>query len=244
MKKFLILVFGVVSYFIFLISFLYFIGFLGDFFVPKTINSGKTSTNAFLINTTLLIVFALQHSVMARPNFKKWWVTIFSVALERSLYVLFSSLALLLIYWKWQPINEVIWSVDSEIVAIIIKIIFWLGWAIVLISTFLINHFHLMGLKQVFENFKSKTLTDPKFRMNFFYRLVRHPLMSGFLITFWATPIMTQGHLLFAVIMTIYMFVAVKFLEEKELLKELGEEYKIYQKTTPMIIPFTKFKKK
>jgi protein-S-isoprenylcysteine O-methyltransferase Ste14 len=244
MKKFIILLFGFVTYFVFLVTFLYFIGFVGNLFVPKTINSGETGPNAIIINVVLLSVFAMQHSIMARPSFKKWWNTIFGIALERSIYVLFSSLALLLIFWKWQPINEVIWEVDSEIFAIIIKAIFWAGWGIVLISTFLISHFHLLGLQQVFENFKNKNLTDPKFKMNFFYRLVRHPLMLGFLIAFWATPIMTQGHLLFAIITTIYMFVAVKFLEEKELLKELGEEYKTYQKKTPMIIPFTKFKKK
>lgn len=244
MKKFLILLFGIVSYVIFFATFLYSIGFVADWLVPKTINSGETSSNAFFINLALLSVFALQHSIMARPEFKKWWTTIFNPAMERSIYVLFSSAALLLIYWKWQPMLTVIWDVEGEIYITIIQVIFWAGWGIVLISTFLISHFHLFGLLQVFENFKNKSLSDPEFKMNLFYRFVRHPLMLGFIIAFWAAPVMTQGHLLFAAVTTVYMFVAVKFLEEKDLLKMHGEDYKKYQKTTAMIIPFMNFKKK
>ena len=244
MKKFLILLFGIVSYVLFFATFLYSIGFVADWLVPKTINSGETSSNALVINLALLSVFALQHSIMARPGFKKWWTTIFSPAMERSIYVLFSSAALILIYWKWQPMLTVIWEVEGEIYVTIIQVIFWAGWGIVLISTFLISHFHLFGLLQVFENFKNKSLSDPKFKMNLFYRFVRHPLMLGFIIAFWAAPVMTQGHLLFAVVTTVYMFVAVKFLEEKDLLKIHGEDYKNYQKTTSMIIPFMNFKKK
>lgn len=244
MKKLLILLFGIISYIIFFATFLYSIGFVGDFIVPKTINSGEAGSYAIIINLVLLTIFALQHSIMARPGFKKWWNTIFGTAMERSIYVLFSSLALILIYWKWQPMTDLIWNIEGENYVSIIKIIFWVGWGIVLISTFLISHFHLMGLQQVFENFKNKTLTDPKFKMIFFHKLVRHPLMLGFVIAFWATPTMTQGHLIFALVTTIYMFVAVKFLEEKDLLKIHGQDYKDYQKSTPMIIPFTKFKKK
>lgn len=243
MKKLLILVFGIVSYFIFFATFLYSIAFVGNLFVTKTIDTGETSSYAIVINLVLLTVFALQHSIMARPGFKKWWNTIFGASMERSIYVLFSSLALILIYWKWQPMTAIVWNVESELYATIITCIFWLGWAIVLLSTFLISHFHLFGLLQVFQNFKSKTLTNPKFKMNFFYSLVRHPLMLGFVIAFWATPVMTQGHLLFAAVTTIYIFVAVKFLEEKDLVKIHGEDYRAYQKSTPMIIPFTKFKK-
>ena len=244
MKKLLILLFGGISYVIFFATFLYSIGFVGDLIVPKTINTGESGSNAPIINLLLLSVFALQHSIMARPGFKKWLTTIFSPAMERSIYVLFSSLALILIYWKWQPMNDVVWNVEGETYVTIIKAIFWIGWGVVLISTFLISHFHLFGLQQVFENFKNKTLSDPEFKMNFFYKLVRHPLMLGFVIAFWAAPLMTQGHLLFAVVTTIYMFVAVKYLEEKDLLKIHGDDYKEYQKTTPMIIPFTKFNKK
>jgi len=244
MKKLLILVFGVLSYFIFFATFLYSIGFVGELLVPKTINSGETSSNALIINLVLLSVFAIQHSVMARPAFKKWWNTIFGAAMERSIYVLLSSLALVLIYWQWQPITDVVWNIEGGTYVTIIEVIFWAGWGIVLLSTFLISHFHLFGLQQVYENFKNTSLTDPKFKMNLFYRLVRHPLMFGFMIAFWAEPAMTQGHLLFAAVTTIYMFVAVKFLEEKDLLKMHGDAYKAYQKSTAMIIPFTKFGKK
>ncbi|WKD85370.1 hypothetical protein KCTC32516_00710 [Polaribacter huanghezhanensis] len=244
MKKLLILVFGILSYFIFFVTFLYAIGFVGELYVPKTINSGDSGSNAIIINLVLLSVFALQHSIMARPGFKKWWNTVFGAAMERSIYVLFSSLALILIYWKWQPMTAIVWNVEGETYAIIIQVIFWIGWGIVLTSTFLISHFHLFGLQQVFENFKNKTLNDPEFKMNLFYRLVRHPIMLGFMIAFWAKAEMTQGQLLFAAVTTIYMFVAVKFLEEKDLLKMHGEDYKKYQKSTSMIIPFFKFNKK
>ena len=243
MKKFLILLFGVISYFAFFASFLYAIGFVGNLIVPKSIDSGETGSYALLVNIALLSIFALQHSIMARPGFKKWWTTIFSPAVERSIFVLLSSLALFLIYWKWQPMTEVVWNIEGEKYVMIIQIIFWAGWGIVLISTFLISHFHLFGLTQVFENFKSQSLSSPKFRKNVFYKIVRHPIMLGFIIAFWATPVMTYGHLLFAVVTTAYIFIAVKYLEEKDLVEMHGENYKAYQRETPMIIPFTKFKK-
>lgn len=243
MKKFLMLLFGIISYVAFFASFLYAIGFVGNLLVPKSIDSGSSGSNALLINIALLSVFALQHSIMARPGFKKWWTTIFSPAIERSIYVLLSSLALFLIYWKWQPMTDRVWNIEGENYVLIINIIFWLGWGIVLISTFLISHFHLFGLQQVFQNFKNESLSDPEFKMNLFYKLVRHPIMLGFIIAFWADPVMTQGHFLFAAVTTIYMLVAIKFLEERDLLKIHGDEYREYQKRTSMIIPFTKFKK-
>lgn len=243
MKKIIILLFGVVSYVIFLAAFLYSIGFVGNFAVPKSIDSGAAGSMAILINVLLLSVFALQHSVMARPGFKKWWVTIFSPAAERSIYVLLSSAALFLIFWKWQPMTGILWNIEGSTYVSIIEVIFWVGWVVVLISTFLINHFHLFGLLQVFENFKSQSLSSPKFKKNLFYKLVRHPIMLGFIIAFWATPVMTHGHFLFAVVTTAYMFVAVKFLEEKDLIKLHGDDYKAYQKETSMIIPFMNFKK-
>ncbi len=243
MKKFLILLFGVISYFIFLVAFLYSIGFVGNFIVPKNIDSGEAGSYAWLINIILLSIFAIQHTIMARPGFKKWLATILSPAMERSLFVLLASGALLLIFWKWQPMTDVVWSVENETFIMIIQIIFWAGWAIVFLSTFLISHFHLFGLLQVFENFKNQSLSDPKFRKIFFYKLVRHPLMSGFIIAFWATDEMTQGHLLFAVVTTVYILIAVKYLEEKDLVRMHGEAYTDYQKSTPMLVPFTKFKK-
>ncbi len=244
MKKFLILLFGLISYVLFLVAFLYAIGFVGNMIVPKSIDSGgATGSLAIIINILLLSVFAIQHTVMARPAFKKWLATFLSPAMERSIFVLLASAALILVFWKWQPMTDKVWNIEGAAYITIIQIIFWSGWAIVLISTFLINHFHLFGLSQVFENFKNQSLTDPKFKKKLFYKFVRHPLMSGFIIAFWATDVMTQGHLLFAVVTTVYILVAVKFFEEKDLIKIHGEKYTDYQKDTPMLIPFTKFKK-
>ncbi|MDP2069599.1 MAG: methyltransferase [Lutibacter sp.] len=244
MKKFLMLLFGLVSYLIFFVTFLYSIGFVGNLIVPKSIDSGESGPSAILINIVLLSVFAIQHSVMARPVFKKWWTTIFSPVIERSIYVLLSSGALILLFWKWQPMTENVWNIEGAVYISIIQMIFWAGWAIVLISTFLISHFHLFGLLQVFENFKNQRLSSPKFKNNLFYKVVRHPIMLGFIIAFWATPVMTYGHFLFATVTTIYIFIAVKYLEERDLLKAHGEQYASYQKSTSMIIPLMKFKNK
>ena len=243
MKKFLMLLFGLSSYLIFFVTFLYSIGFVGNLIVPKSIDFGESGPSAILINIVLLSVFALQHSIMARPVFKKWWTTIFNPVIERSIYVLLSSGALILLFWKWQPMTEKIWDIEGVVYVSIIQLVFWAGWAIVLISTFLINHFHLFGLLQVFENFKNESLSSPKFKNNLFYKLVRHPIMLGFIIAFWATPVMTYGHFLFAAVTTLYIFIAVKYLEEKDLIKIHGEEYIAYQKKTAMIIPFLKFEK-
>lgn len=242
MKKFLMLLFGLISYVIFFVTFLYSIGFVGNLIVPKSIDSGETGPSALLINIVLLSVFALQHSIMARPKFKKWWITIFNPAIERSIYVLLSSGALILLFWKWEPMTEIVWNIEGLMYVSIIQGIFLAGWVIVLISTFLISHFHLFGLLQVYENFKNQSLSSPKFKNNLFYKLVRHPIMLGFIIAFWATPVMTYGHFLFATVTTIYIFIAVKYLEERDLLKAHGEQYASYQKSTPMIIPFLKFK--
>jgi methanethiol S-methyltransferase len=243
MKKTLILLFGIICYVIFFLTFLYSIGFVGNVFVPKTIDSGvgESITLAIIYNVVLLSIFAIQHSVMARPAFKKWLTSFFSPAIERSIYVLLSSGALLLIFWKWQPMTNEVWNIENTMFVAIIEIIFWVGWIIVLISTFLINHFHLFGLLQVYDNFKNQTLRNPVFKKNLFYKTVRHPIMLGFIIAFWATPIMTYGHLLFAVVTTCYIFIAVKFLEEKDLVEMHGDVYREYQKNTPMIFPFTKF---
>lgn len=242
MKKSIIFLYGVLAYLIFLISFLYAIGFLGNFIVPKSIDSGIESplVQSIFINLILLSVFALQHSIMARPAFKKWWTSITDSASERSTYVLLSSLALLLIYWQWQPIKTVVWDVENETLAFILKALFFIGWLIVLLSTFMINHFELFGLKQIFDNFKNKQPQSPLFQVNFFYKIVRHPIMLGFLIAFWATPTMTVGHLLFTVVTTLYILIAVKYLEEKDLRKTLGKKYEEYQEKVPMLVPFTK----
>ncbi|HIA36088.1 MAG TPA: isoprenylcysteine carboxylmethyltransferase family protein [Flavobacteriales bacterium] len=245
MGKFITFIYGVLAYLIFLIAFLYSIGFVGNLIVPKSIDSGIETAflQAFLVNAILLGVFAIQHSVMARPAFKKWITGIISPAIERSTYVLLSSLALLLIYWQWQPITTVVWKAENEIVAMILTGIFFLGWFIVLLSTFMINHFELFGLKQIFDNLKNKQSQSTTFQVNFFYKIVRHPIMLGFIIAFWATPLMTVGHLIFTVVTTIYIVIAVKYLEEKDLKKTLGEKYEEYQKKVPMFIPFMKPRK-
>lgn len=245
MKKIIIIIYGALAYIIFLVAFLYAIGFVGNIYVPKTIDSGVEPSliTAILTNTILLTVFALQHSIMARPSFKKWITTIISSATERSTYILLSSLALLLMYWQWQPITTIVWEAESELLIIVLTGIFFLGWLIVLLSTFMINHFELFGLAQIFDNLKNKQTPNPKFQTNYLYKIVRHPLMLGFLIAFWATPTMTVGHLFFALITTVYIFIAVKYLEEKDLRKFIGEKYETYQKEVPMIIPFTKVKK-
>lgn len=245
MKKVFILIYGALAYIIFLIAFLYAIGFVGNIYVPKTIDSGAQSTllSSILINFGLLSVFALQHSIMARPAFKKWFNSIFDQAIERSTYILLSSLALLLIYWQWQPITTIVWEAESKIVIYFLYGVFFLGWLIVLLSTFMINHFELFGLAQIFNNFKNRKTPNPDFQTNYFYKIVRHPIMLGFLIAFWATPVMTVGHLLFTLVTTAYIFVAVKYLEEKDLKNFIGEKYKDYQEEVPMIIPFTKIKK-
>jgi protein-S-isoprenylcysteine O-methyltransferase Ste14 len=242
MIKLITFLYGVFAYLLFLIAFLYAIGFVGNFIVPKSIDTGTetTFTQALIINVFLLSLFALQHSIMARPAFKKWWTNIVNPVIERSTYVLLSSSALLLIYWQWRPMQAIVWKIENETATMIINGIYFLGWIIALLSTFIINHFDLFGLKQIIRNIKNK---DPKpecttFKMTHLYKIVRHPIMLGFLIAFWATPVMTLGHLVFALTTTIYIFIAVKFLEEKDLRELFGEEYKNYQKKVPMLIPF------
>ena len=244
MGKFISFIFGITAYLIFLVAFLYAIGFVGGYFVPKNINSGITTIGyqAYLINILLLSLFAIQHTIMARPAFKKWITRLISPAIERSLFVLLSSLTLILLYWKWQPITTDVWLVTNEMARLVIIGIFVVGWLIVFLSTFMINHFELFGLQQIYKNLKNLPTQDLKFQTRYLYKLVRHPIMLGFIIAFWATPHMTVGHLLFTIITTIYILIAVKFLEEKDLRDSIGAKYVEYQKKVPMIIPFTKFK--
>lgn len=245
MKRIIAFIYGLISYVLFLGAFLYAIVFVGDFLVPKTINTGMETPfmQALLINLALLSVFALQHSIMARPGFKRWWTQFVHPAIERSTYVLLSSLALILIYWQWRPMTTIVWEIQNEIAALAIEGIFVLGWLIVLLSTFMINHFDLFGLKQVYEYLKKLPPKPIPFKMYALYGLIRHPLMFGFIIAFWATPVMTVGHLVFSITTTLYILVAVAFLEERDLRKEHGEQYVRYQKEVPMLIPFTKRKK-
>ena len=243
MKKIFSLLYGLVCYLAFFGTILYAIGFVGNLIVPKTIDGEPQVPlfTAILINASLLLLFALQHSIMARPAFKTWWTTIIPHHLERSTFVLLASLCLMLLMWQWQPIGGVVWSIKNEMIKNILLIVYLVGWAIVFISTFLINHFDLFGLRQVWLYFRGKHYAQLPFRVPMFYRFVRHPLYFGFLIAFWSAPVMTIAHLLFAVLTTGYIFTAIQ-LEEKDLMHVYGEKYRHYKKWVPMIIPFSKRK--
>jgi len=241
MKKAIFVLYGVVAYVVFFLTFLYAIGFVGDYVVVKSVDDGVPGVTviSIIINLILLGIFGLQHSVMARPGFKKWWTKFVPEPIERSTYVWLSSLALILLFWQWRPLPAVIWQVDNPIVVGLLTTLFFAGWLIVLGSTFIINHFDLFGLKQVFDYFNDRAKQAPVFAVRLFYKVVRHPLMTGFIIAFWATPYMTAGHLLFAIGTTGYILVALQ-LEERDLVDTFGDQYRQYQKEVPMLVPFTK----
>ncbi|WP_319433662.1 methanethiol S-methyltransferase [Mycobacterium sp. RTGN5] len=231
--------YGVVSYLVFLVSFCYAIGFVGGIVVPRTVDHGIDGAPfgvALLINTALLGLFAIQHSVMARPAFKRWWTRFVPPVIERSTYVLLASLVLLLMYWQWRTMAAVVWQVDQPAVRVLLWALFAAGWATVLAATFMINHFELFGLRQVFAAWLGSPSRATGFRATLLYRVVRHPLMLGFLIAFWATPVMTAGHLLFAIGTTGYILIALK-LEERDLVAELGDSYRVYRNSVPMLVP-------
>lgn len=234
----LAVVYGALAYLVFFVTFLYAIGFVGDLVVPKAIDDGVVvpPLQALLINVVLLGIFAGQHSLMARPFFKRWWTKIVPRSVERSTFVLLASLALVLLYWQWRPIPQPVWVVENEVARALIYALFFIGWGIVFLGTFMINHFDLFGLRQVFFYAKNKSYKELGFRTPFFYRFLRHPIMLGFIIAFWATPNMSVGHLLFAIATTVYILIAIQ-LEEHDLIGYFGEQYKEYRRRTPMLIP-------
>jgi protein-S-isoprenylcysteine O-methyltransferase Ste14 len=244
MKRTLFFLYGVICYLVFFGTFLYAIGFLGNVLVPKSIDSAATVPfgEALLINIALLGVFALQHSVMARQGFKKWWTKFVPKQIERSTYVMFTNLALILMFWQWQPMGGLIWNIQDPTIQKVMYGLFAFGWLLVLITTFLINHFDLFGLRQVWLYLLGKKYTNLGFVTPGPYKMIRHPLYLGWLFAFWATPTMTVAHLVFAIATTAYIFVAIQ-LEEKDLGSLHGRDYAEYKKKVPMILPFGKKKK-
>jgi protein-S-isoprenylcysteine O-methyltransferase Ste14 len=231
--------YGLVAYLVFFVSFLYAIGFISGSVVPKTIDSGEAApaAGAVIVNILLMSVFALQHSVMARRQFKQWWTQCVPKSVERSTYVLFASLALILLFWYWRPIPTVVWQIDNPQIAIAMSGLSMVGWLIVLTSTFLINHFELFGLHQVANNLTGRPMPAPRFRTPLFYKVVRHPIYLGFIIAFWAAPTMTIGHLLFAGVTTAYILVGI-LLEERDMVDLFGDDYRRYKDRVSMLVPW------
>lgn len=232
-------IYGIAVYVIFLVTFLYSIGFVGNVLAPKSIDSGAQGpiVASLVINLVLLSVFALQHSIMARPAFKRVWTKVIPQAAERSTYILMTSVALILIFVFWQPLPAVVWDVSNTVLGTALTVLFWVGWLVVLASTFMIDHFDLFGLKQIYANLKKRQTIQLGFMKVGLYRLVRHPIMTGFLIAFWAAPTMTAGHLLFTLVTTGYIVIAVLRLEEKDLIAQIGDDYIAYQREVPAFIP-------
>jgi methanethiol S-methyltransferase len=241
MSRFIAFLYGLASYVAFFVAILYAIGFLSGLVVPKSIDTGTAGpiAEAFIINLLLMSVFAVQHSVMARRGFKQWWTQFVPKSVERSTYVLFSSLALIVLFWQWRPIPAVVWHIDDPQIAIAIIGLSFAGWVIVLTSTFLINHFELFGLHQVANNLAGREMPTPHFRTPLYYKFVRHPIYLGFIIAFWVAPTMTVGHLLFAAVTTAYIFVGI-LLEERDLVDVFGDDYRRYKDRVSMLVPWRK----
>jgi len=241
MLKFMAFLYGLVAYFTFFATILYAIGFVSGLVVPKTIDSGPDSsaTEALLVNLLLMSLFAVQHSVMARKQFKRWWTQYVPKPVERSTYVLLASLTLVLLFWQWRPMPAIVWQTDEPDIAVAIATLSLVGWVIVFTSTFLINHFELFGLHQVANNLTGREMPTPRFRTPLYYKFVRHPIYLGFIVAFWAAPTMTVGHLLFAAVTTAYIFVGI-LLEERDLIEMFGDDYRHYRKRVSMLLPWRK----
>jgi len=239
MGRFLSLVYGVVAYIAFVVTILYAIGFVTGVLVPKTLDTGAVVpvAEAILVNVLLMSLFAVQHSVMARKSFKQWWTKFVPPAIERSTYVLFASLALMLLFWQWRPMPAMLWQVSDTKLAMALTELSLVGWAVVFVSTFLINHFELFGLQQVALNMRGREAGELRLKSPLLYKVVRHPIYLGFLIAFWATPAMTAGHLLFASVTTVYIFVGIA-LEERDLIAVFGDEYRRYRERVGMLVPY------
>lgn len=239
MGKLIAFLYGLVAYVIFFFTFLYAVGFVSGLAVPKTIDSGPAGpvVEAFVVNLVLMSLFAVQHSVMARKQFKEWWTQYVPKSVERSTYVLLASLALVLLFWQWRPIPDIVWKVSHPQAAMAIMGLSFVGWLLVLTSTFLINHFELFGLHQVANNLAGRAMPAPCFKMPVLYKVVRHPIYLGFIIAFWAAPTMTVGHALFAAVTTAYIFVGI-FLEERDLAELFGDDYRSYKQRVSMLIPW------
>ena len=239
MGRLIAFLYGLVAYVVFLIAFLYAVGFVEDLIVPKSLDSGSAGpfAEAVIVNLVLMSLFAIQHSVMARPQFKAWWTRFVPASVERTTYVLLSSLVLLLLFWQWRPLPAIIWQVENARLAAAITGLSFVGWLIALTSTFLINHFELFGLHQVISNLASRPMPAPRFRTPLYYKFVRHPLYLGFIVAFWAAPTMTLGHLLFAAVTTGYIVVGA-LLEERDLIVLFGDEYRRYRERVSMLIPW------
>jgi protein-S-isoprenylcysteine O-methyltransferase Ste14 len=244
LKRLAFFAYGVVCYAVFLATFLYAIAFIGNLGTPTALDGPATGSaaRALAIDTGLLGLFALQHSIMARKWFKQRWTRIVPKPLERSTYVLFSSVALILLFWQWQPIGGVVWSVNDAAATVVLRTLFGFGWALVLIATFLIDHFDLFGLRQVWLYLRAQPYEPRPFATPGPYRLVRHPLYVGWFFAFWMTPTMTAAHLVFAIATSAYILIAIQ-LEEQDLVREFGHIYENYRQRVPMLVPFARAKK-
>ena len=241
MSRFLGLLYGVAAYLVFLVTFLYAIGFVEGLIVPKAIDSGTVVplAEALVVNLLLLSLFAVQHSVMARKPFKAWLTRYIPKSVERSSYVLLASLALALLLWQWRPLPDLVWQIAHPQLALAVMVMSFVGWLLVLTSTFLINHFELFGLSQVIRSLMGRDTPAARFRTPLLYKVVRHPIYLGFIIAFWAAPTMTVGHLMFAAVTTAYIFVGIA-LEERDLIAEFGDEYRRYRARVAMLLPWAK----